>query len=332
MTFSRFAPVFLLALLLPLALATAATGADPVIIDQVAAIVNDDVITLSEIDAEGASLLRRILSQIPDPAEQQAAIQKTRQEVLDRLIETTLQQQKATEYGMEVDEAEVESAIARIMEKNNRTKEQFVQDLKKIGTNETQYHQSIKRQMLESRLVNMEVRSKVVITEKMMKEYYDTEYAKEIAPEGYNVLQMGFAWGQTGRAGSRTEALQHAEEVRQQILAGSDFQELARSLSDMPSASNGGAIGILTEDELAPYMRDAILSLKPGEVSALVETEAGFQFFKLLATKEEGAEDKGGFEAVKEDIRNTLYGKEIERLYQSWMDQMREKAYIKKMI
>ena len=330
MTLPRFTYAFVVVLLF--GMAPFAAGADAVIIDQVAAIVNDEVITLSEIDVEGAPLLRRIQSQGLEPAEQQAALQKTRQEILDRLIETTLQQQKATEMVMEIDEAEVDHAVGRFMEKNNRSKEQFLLDLEKIGTNEEQYHLSIKRQMLESRLVNVEVRSKVVITDKMVQEYYDSQHAQQSAPEGYTILQMGFAWGQTGRATSREEARQRAEAARQQILSGDDFQELARSQSDMPSARDGGAIGTLTREELAPYMRDAILSLTPGQISPLIETEAGFQFFKLLSTKAGDVVAQAPLDSVKEEIRNTLYGQESERLYKAWMDQLREKAYIKKLL
>lgn len=332
MTFLRPAYAFLLPLLLLFVLATVAIGADTAVIDQVAAIVNDEVITLSEVDAEGGPMLANILSQGLAPAAEQDAIKHARLEILDRLIETTLQQQKATEMGMTIEEADVDRAVARIMEKNNRTKEQFVQDLKKIGTDEIKYHQSIKRQMLESRLVNLEVRSQVVITDKMVQEYYDSQYVDKSAPDGYAILQMGFAWGQGGRSASRDEAKQRAEEVRRQVLAGGDFQELARSDSDMPSARDGGAIGTLTKEELAPYMREVILPLKPGEVSQLVETEAGFQFFKLLATKEGDIVTQTSLDTVKEDIRNTLYAQETERLYKAWISQMLEKAYIKKLL
>ncbi len=332
MTFYRNAYAFLFALLWLLGMAPVATAAEVTIIDQVAAIVNDDVITLSEIDAEATPLLRRIKSQGMAQSEEQAAMQKARQDILDRLIEKTLQVQKANEIGMDIDDAEVEHAIARIMEKNNRNKEEFQQDLKKIGTDEVRYRQSIKSQMLESRLVSMEVRSKVVITDKMVKEYYDSQYVQQSAPEGYTILQMGFVWGQAGRSASRDEARQRAEEARQQVLTGADFQELAKDLSDMPSARDGGAIGTLAKEEMAPYMREVILPLAPGQVSELVETEAGFQFFKLMSAKEGNVVVKAPFDTVQEEIRNILYSQESEQLYKVWMDQLREKAYIKKMM
>ena len=80
---------------------------------------------------------------------------------------------------------------------------------------------------------------------------------------------------------------------------------------------------------MANYMRDAVVKLKPGEVSSIVETENGYHFFKLLSSQEGKIVAHESFESVKEQIREKLYQQAMEQRYNEWLKSMREKAYIK---
>jgi len=112
-------------------------------------------------------------------------------------------------------------------------------------------------------------------------------------------------------------------------MGGQDFKQLARQYSDLPSAVDGGDIGAFQEDEMAEYMRDAVTSLKPGEISPVVESPNGYMLFKLLSSQEGKIITKVPYESVKEEIRNTLYQQEMEKRYDTWLEEIRNQAYIK---
>ncbi len=110
---------------------------------------------------------------------------------------------------------------------------------------------------------------------------------------------------------------------------GGNFKELARQYSDLPSAKDGGDIGIFQVKEMAPFMRNAIIGLKPGQISKIVETPSGYQFFSILSSQEGQIITKVPYESVKEEIREKLYQQEMQLLYKNWIEGIRDKAYLK---
>ncbi|WP_456387342.1 peptidylprolyl isomerase [Desulfolithobacter sp.] len=300
------------------------------IVDRVVAVVNDDVITMSEVNQEGKALFKRIAEQVP-PDRLEEALEQARQNVIEELIDKKILQQEARKYDLKVTDEEVDRALQRILERNNTTIEQFRRDLAAMGMDEQQYRENLRSQILSSKLVNMEVRSRVIIPEEKILDYYDTHYMERMGNGGYYLLQIGINVDPDNPdpERARAEARKKAEEIREQALAGKDFKELARKYSDLPSSADGGDIGVFKADEMAPAMREAVVKLKPGEISELVETPSGFQIFKLLSSKQGQIVAKVPYDEVKEEIRNILYQQETKELFDNWLKKMRENAYIK---
>ncbi|MGI9536980.1 MAG: peptidylprolyl isomerase, partial [Desulfocapsaceae bacterium] len=220
---------------------------------------------------------------------------------------------------------------------SNISKEQLLVELEKSGADEAMYRSNIESQIYQNKLLNRDVRSKIVITEEAILDYYDTSYTKHIPEGGYYLLQIGIGWGETEgeeldpaiSEQRKLSARQRAERVHKLALNGSDFKELARKFSDLPSADEGGDIGVFEESEMASYMRTAVTTLNPGEVSAVIETPVGFQFFKLLSSKEGGIVMQAPYSQVKEEIREKLYDQELREEYEEWIDEIRNEAYIR---
>jgi len=301
--------------------------------DRVVAVVNDDVITLTEIEKAGFQYFETIKAQAP-PREVERALEQGREQVLSSLVDSTIVRQKALELGMSVEESDIDSAVAEMLGQNNATKEEFIRDLAKSNMTEQDYRNSIRDQILQARLINSQVKSRIVILEENMEEYYHKEYSQEKGESGYYILQMGFNWknpGKLKRTGfdSKEEVLRKAEEIRARVLAGENFAELAKSYSDFPSAVDGGDIGLIKKDEMAAYMKDTILPMQPGEITQIIETDTTFQFFKLLSVTEGDVVSKVPFESVKDEIREILYNREMEEQYNVWVESLREKAYVK---
>ncbi|HFQ89970.1 MAG TPA: peptidylprolyl isomerase [Desulfobulbus sp.] len=315
--------IFLGTLCLILALAST-LHAD--VVDRCVAVVNNDIITLSEVNELGKPLFQRIAEQVP--SDQLAeALRQARRTVINKLIERKLLAQEAKKLHITVTDEEVNKALARILEQNHTSKEQFKKELAAIGMDEKHYREDLRDQILGSKVVNYEVRSKIIIPEEKIIDYYDTHYTEHVGKGGYYILQIGISWDKEGI--SKQEARKKAERIRSLAVSGKDFKELARKYSDLPSSVDGGDIGVFKKDDMAPYMRKAVTSLKPGQVSEVVETPAGYQIFKLLSSQEGQIITKVPYKDVKEEIRDTLYKQEMQKVYKKWMKKMRDQAYIK---
>lgn len=299
-------------------------------VDRVVAVVNDDVILQTELEKAGGEYFERIRMKAP-AGEVESAIEKARGEVLSSLIDNMIVKQKAAELGITVEEAEIDNAIAQILSDNNATLEEFRKELDKVNVSMQDYRDNLRNQILQSRVVGQQVRSRIVIVEEDIKEYYEKEYTQEKGESGYYILQIGFNWKNlvTLDGVSQEEAREKAEAIRARVLAGESFGELARSYSDFPSATDGGNLGLIKKDEMAAYMRDAILSMHPGDISPIIETGSTFQFFKLLSSREGDLVVKAPYESVKDEIREILYRQEMEKDYKAWVENLREQAYIK---
>lgn len=326
---NRFA-LFLAGVLLVLLWTTysSATG----YVDRIVAVVNDDVITLSELESTGRQLFERIRTKAPAD-EVEAALKKARGEVLSGMIDNMIVRQKAKELSITVDEKEIDMAISQMLARVNATPEDFKKELASMNISMQQYRDNMRDEILKSKLIGYEVSSRVVITDEDIKRYYDKDFSLGKGKDGYYILQMGFSWKKSGMTGDgpslKEAARKKAEEIRGRVLAGESFKDLARSFSDLPSAADGGDIGVFTKDEMGADMKDTILAMHPGDVSPIIATDDNFQFFKLLSVREGDVITKAPFEKVKDEIRDLLYRQEMEKQYNAWVKSLRDQAYIK---
>jgi peptidyl-prolyl cis-trans isomerase SurA len=299
------------------------------IVDRIIAIVNEDVITFSDLNREGTALFRRITQEAP-PEQVERTLLQAREEMLSSLIDKLIVAQRARKMGISVSDAEVDNAISRIIERNNTTPENFWQQVTLMGTSGPDYRELIRSQIVKDKLIDYEIRSRVVVNEERVREFYEKNYAQKMKEDAYHILQMGFAWKENTLA-AKAEALRRAEEARQQALSGQDFRTLATQSSDLPSAKDGGDIGIFKKSEMADSMKTAILGLQPGQISEIRETPAGYQFFKLLSDRGD-VSLQASYETVKEQIRQRLYEDALNSQFQKWVQELRDQSYIKKLL
>jgi len=295
------------------------------VIDRVVAVVNSDIITLSELEEQGKDALRRAEGE----EDQEAAAEEIKRQLLSQLVERKLTQQEAEKAGIEVSDSELDGAFTQILKRNSTDSASFEQGLASIGKTVEEYRNLIKEELRKRKLINQQVRSKIVITDSKIREYYDRHYSAANVPEGYHVLQLGFSWDEEGGEASREEARKRAEHVIAELQGGRSFRELADDFSDLPSARDGGDLGFLKKDEMASYMRDVLVGMKPGEISGIVETPAGYQIFKLLSSREGDLVAQSPYEAVREEIADLVYREEVGKQYDKWVQDLRSQSYVK---
>jgi peptidyl-prolyl cis-trans isomerase SurA len=309
------------------------------LVDRVVAVVNEDVITMSDVNEEGKAFFQKITEQAPSD-ELASALRRAREDVLNGLIDKKLIAQEAAKQKVTVTDEELDAAFKQMSVSNKMSPEQFRDQLKKIGMTEAVYRENLRNQILQSKLLNYEVRSKIIITDDMILDYYDTHYTNQVAEGGYYLLQMGFVAKKESQesqdsgkpdAAAKLDAKKRAERVHELVKNGQDFSTLAKKFSELPSAADGGNIGTFQKEEMAEYMRVAVTALTPGEVSQVVETPDGYQFFKLLSSQDGGIVVQAPYDSVKEEIKKQLYEEKLKVEFDAWVTKIREAAYIKKM-
>ena len=294
------------------------------ICNRVVAIVNDEVVTLYELDTMIQLLTGTPSKQLKNKSEE--IYIKTRQKVLDDLVDQKIVLEKIKELKIEVTAKEVDQAIERVKADNQFTQEDLIAELKEQGNNYESYRKSIKEELERIQLINYEVKSKIILREEEIEEYYNT-HRDEFTSEGRVRLALIFLKQEDPADKNEARALyQKAQDILSMIKGGKNFANLARKLSNGPGASEGGDLGVFKMAELNPEMAEIIKDLSAGEVSKPIIRPSGI---KIIKVEEKDGGGEKSLEQVRNSIQTILYRKELDKKYSAWIKELRKKAYIK---
>lgn len=285
-----------------------------VIVDRIVAVVNDEVITLSELDEAAAPLYQRYLSQVRDPVERENLIREIRKRVLKQLIDEKLLAQEAKRLEIKVSDREIDSFIENIKRQNHLSDEKFREFLAAQGLTYEKYRKQVAEQIKRIKLVQSHVQERIVVTDEEIKDYYRRHYLSR----GNSLYELA-AIVVTG-----PEAKKRAEEAYAELKKGKPFEEVAARYSSLKGSGQG--LGRFRLDELAPEVREVVSGLKPGAFSKPVKVGKSWQIFKLLAVKSEGAPP---LEKVRAEIEARLRQEKIDQMLQKWLKELKQKAYIR---
>ena len=294
------------------------------IFDRVAAKVNNEIITLSAIEARAEVLKQKNIqtdggNQIVDDGRQFL------KEALDVIIEEKLQIQQGKKMGFEIDDITVDAAIKNI-EKNNALEEgQLEILLESEGKSIEAYKNRIRDQILVSRIVRFEMGSRVVVGKRKIEKYYHDNQKKFWEPGKVRARHILILFEKDGSEITRKEKNKEIKRILAELEEGKDFAEAAKEYSEDVSASMGGDVGFVVKGQMVPEFEKAVFRLKEGEISNVVETEYGYHIIKAEKIQ------KGRtlpFKEVEAEIKNTLVKRKQKSAYENWMRELREAAFI----
>lgn len=291
-----------------------------ILIDRIVATVNGEVITWSELMNVVVVEGRIYLADISE-SEKQKRVRELEKPFLNNIIEMRLQLQAAQKMGMSVTDSELDGAIAEIRRKYNLSDETMTESLRSENLTMPQYRKRLGDQILMQKVVNAAVRSRVVVSDKDIQDYYEANKEKFGEQEQMRIRQIFFAAPPDESQRADIEA--KAEAVMQRIRGGEDFADLARMLSEDRSGKFGGDLGYISKGSILEEIEDMALSLKTGEVSRPFWGPAGLHIIKL-EDRIEGGKNNG----IMLKIKDILAQKEFESRYQEWITRLRESADI----
>jgi peptidyl-prolyl cis-trans isomerase SurA len=304
---------------------TATRGAAKVV-DRIVAVVNEDIILLSELNSRLAPYAERIRQQTSDEDKQREMLFKVREDILNRLVDEKLTDQEIKRNDIQVDEAQIDATIERIKSANYFTDEDLRRFLEQEQMTMDAYRSQIREQILRTRLVNYEVKSKIVITEEDIKAYYDNHPEIYGGKRRYHLRNILLTVPNYSSDDEKQAIQEQLESVREKIEAGESFADLARRISQGPTAASGGDIGEFETASLSPQIQTALEGVEPGQTTAVLNTDLGFQlFFVESINRDEGKP----LDSVREEIHQKLFTEEVDKKFLSWLEDLRERSHIK---
>ena len=296
------------------------------LVDGIAAVVNDDIITFTDVkDIVGQTeeTLRKMY--YADDPTLVKKLHEAQQEALDQLIERRLIIQQFNTKGGRVPDRLIEEDIqSTIDEQYGRDRSVFIKTLEALGLNLETYKERVRDKVIVHYMQQTEVGNEIIVSPYKIEKYYK-EHPPEFQ-EGEKVkLRLLYI-----KKGKSPEEINGARSLAQEILVklttGSDFSSIANVYSEGPEKNQGGDLGFVGRDTLREELRDAAFSLKPGQISKVIETKDGFY---ILRVEEKKAAKVTGLEEARDLIERLLIQKERERLQKQWLQSLKRKAYIR---
>ena len=248
-----------------------------VLLDRIVAVVNDQIVTRRDLDDRMKTVLLQLQRQgTPLPARD--VLEK---QVLERLIQTRLQLQFARETGLRIDDAALDNAIGRIASSNKLTVEELRAIIEKDGITFSKYREDIREEIVLVRLREREVENKIQIAESEIDNFLKTLQQQESSSEEFNLSHILVRVPEQASPEQLQERRTRAERALAQIRNGTDFRQIAASVSDAPDAVQGGLMGWKEFVQLPTIFADAVKGLKTGETSNVLRSAAGFHILRV---------------------------------------------------
>jgi peptidyl-prolyl cis-trans isomerase SurA len=296
------------------------------VVDRIVAVVNDEVISLYELNQMTAPFIERIKSsRYPSETERQLMFE-VRKKVLDQMIDQKLTDQELERQNISVNPQEIDKYIERLKQSNYITDEQFRASLAEQGYTLDEYRQEVKQQMLRVKLVNREVKSKIVITTEDIRSYYENhseEFAGEKKYQLYNIF-IRLEPGADSR--DRREALALMNEIYDRLEAGEAVDDVLRAYRFSSPAVEGGELGYFESDELSETLRDRIVEMQSGQFTPIIEMPYGYQIVILTKILETPGKT---LEQAAAEIENKLYNEIVNEKYELWLQALRDRSHIR---
>ena len=284
------------------------------VIDKIVAVVNTDIITLVELNRETTPFVQQIKSSGYSAEKKEEMLAAVRLKVLNQLIDNSLTRQEAKRYHVKVSEFEIDNAVEEVRKSKSLSAEEFKMALAQEGLTVAEYRDVIRKQMLQNKLINYMVKSKVIITEAEIKKEYESDVIKYAGQKKFhlrNILMDDEA---------------QIRELKKQLDRKKDFVTLAMQYSMAPNASEGGDLGLFDISSFSKEIKENISPLGVGAHTDVISTAQGYQIFYIQDIVLEGGKT---YAQARDEIYQTLYREQIQKRFDVWLKSLKEKAHIK---
>lgn len=296
----------------------------PVVVEEIVAKVNNDIITLTDLNTELNLLRAQLREVVKDPTQIDAQFEKISRRALGNIIENKLILQKAEESGMTGNiDLDVTAAIESIRKQNNipdmKTFEQLLQ--KQNGMTLGEFKESFRRDFLQRRVINRFVQSKVTILSPELDKFYKENQEKFTLPAEIRLSEILLKT----EGKDKEEVRKRADAALARLKAGEDFAAVAAELSEGATATKGGDIGSFKKGTMEAALDQPAFALKQGEITDVLDTQFGMVILKVTERKDPTVVP---FDQVKKEIYDFLFNTKAQPELKKFIQQLKRESYI----
>ena len=285
-------------------------------VDNIVAVVNNDVITRQELTLT----MNQIHAQSANNKVMSAELQK---QALDQLIQQRLLVQAGQNAHIEISQADIDDALQKFAAANHLSMEQLIKQLAKEGVNISQVRQTMANNLMVQKVEQSEVMSKGMVTDAEIDDAI-LRAKQEGRPLPPPVTSYTYHVQHILIKGNTEPARKLIEQIDQQARSGASFEQLARQYSQDGSAANGGDLGWIVEGETVPSFEAAVKALQPGQVSPPVRSQFGWHVIRLVDVKGNDTPEQ----RQRNGMRVALSAEKRAAVIQNLLQQLQQQAFI----
>ena len=304
------------------ALCCGPVSAEPV--DRIIAVVNEEVITLSDINNAFAQYKRSVEASYRGQ-ELEQVLAEARRVILSRLIDDILMEQEAKKTGILVREEEVIGAINNILAQRNSSMEDLLKSIAKEGMEIDVYKKGIRSQIMKMKLIRRDLKSKLMVGDEEIGDYYRRHRADYEGKEAVRIRQLLVLSPRNASGETMVRLRADTASLLKRLNDGEPFEKLAAMYSQGPAASSGGDMGFIEKGSMLPEVEQTAFKLGINDVSDVIESPVGFHIIKVVDKRGAGLKP---LEAVRGEIQARIEDEKMEKKYDEWMDDLRKKSHI----
>lgn len=289
-----------------------------VVADRVAAVVNDEIVTLTEVYELGASYIEEAVVR-----DGEAARGRAEREVLERLIERRLVGQEMATLRLDVTDQDLDRAIDDVARRNGLDRDTLREEIERSGMSWDQYRAELKENLRDMKFAQAVIRPRITITEDELKDAFLR--ATQGAPAAAHVQALFLAFPPDADEAAKQAVREKAAALRAEAAGGADFGALSKQHDQGPFGERGGEMGTFRPGELREDLDAAVRATAVGEVSPPVETSQGV-FLLRVAERSSGG---GDFEAMRDQIADNIFAARLEDEKERWFQQARRRAAVR---
>jgi peptidyl-prolyl cis-trans isomerase SurA len=292
--------------------------------DRIVAVVNDEVITLSEWNNAFEPYQERFEASSQGPDREKARAE-TKLLLLNRMIDNLLMEQESRKTGIAVRNEEVTDAIMDMQKQRKISPNEFQKALEREGITLDAYRRDIRDQLMRMKLIRRDIKSRVAVTDEEIGEYYRKHREDYEGKESVRIKQILLVLPKGVDAAVKEKLRADADAIHKRLMNGEPFEPLSAKYSQGPEAASGGDIGYIEKGTILPEVEDAAFSLPLNQISGVIESPIGFHIIQVVDRRGAGLKAIGD---VREEIREEIDREKMEKKYGEWLEELRKKSHI----
>jgi parvulin-like peptidyl-prolyl isomerase len=294
------------------------------IMERIVAVVNGEVITLSELNTAFEPFRKKIEEGYKGP-DKEKVIAENRVAVLNKMIDDIIIDQEANKSHIIIKDEEVTDTINNVLSQRKMKMEDLINELAKENSSIEAHRKNVKAYLLRMRLLRREIRSKVAVTEDEIGEYYRKNRDAYEGKEAVWIKQILTLFPKGADAKTKAKLREEMDAIHERLLKGEQFDLLAAQYSQRSSTVTAGDLGFLEKGSMLPAVEDVAFGLKKDEVSKVIESPIGLHIIQVLDRRGAGIKP---IESVREEIKAKLEEEKSDKKYEEWIKELRRKSLI----